>query len=772
MNTFIIPSKLHKPKLEGDFIMRNPLIDLMSQDQISAITVSCQTGYGKTTLVCQWLKRAEIHDYVWYSLDALDNDIQIFLTYFAHSINQKDPAVGKNMLGLLNQLNTIPKDRFLRMFISILYNLKTSLFLIFDDFHHISNSDIHDFLNLVILFLNDKVKIVVISRERISLNLNKDRLNGQLLEIKETDLKLDKAQIGEILSMQSSNFQVPYELNSELAEYIYKLTEGWAVGVKLAQLSIGETNIEAHSLKRIINQDINISSHTLLSQYLIQELFKSLSQVERNFLMLSAIPESFSRNMCQEVFDIFLKGSSIIMDQILGKNLFITRIEGNHQFFRYHPLFREILLEHLKNQLGLDYPTRIKGVKLAIADWYMASEKVFEATQLFLEQGDYKRAAVGIEHLWALMDLNLTTNIWLDMITKLPETFIKDRPVLAMGYAWALIDNNRIDQADYWLDYAQEVYEHEHFKVLKKKGLVVDFEQYDLLEVNLLMAKAYRAAARGQIEDLFHYGNLAKEAMAHKTLKKYGVIMMTLGFAYWHQDDFDMADDCIEKAIYYESQYGESINVDNFWMVRYHLWLHRHDLDLLNHRVQEHIKAIQNNQGFPLILPTLYLLLAYSAYLEDHQEDCKQFMKEAKTLGSQMAINDFDYRYLMLRCKIYIDQGAFTEAKLYLSETKHLYFPNPIPDFYTLDQLEGQIKALEKGTDERRHYNALLPEPLTIREMEVLELIESGLSNKEIGQRLFIALSTVKGYIQNIYGKLEVKRRTEAVAKAKTLNLL
>jgi LuxR family maltose regulon positive regulatory protein len=65
-----------------------------------------------------------------------------------------------------------------------------------------------------------------------------------------------------------------------------------------------------------------------------------------------------------------------------------------------------------------------------------------------------------------------------------------------------------------------------------------------------------------------------------------------------------------------------------------------------------------------------------------------------------------------------------------------------------------------------------LIEPLSQRELEVLQLIAQGLSNREISQRLFLALSTVKGHNRNIFGKLQVQRRTEAVARARELGLL
>jgi LuxR family maltose regulon positive regulatory protein len=65
-----------------------------------------------------------------------------------------------------------------------------------------------------------------------------------------------------------------------------------------------------------------------------------------------------------------------------------------------------------------------------------------------------------------------------------------------------------------------------------------------------------------------------------------------------------------------------------------------------------------------------------------------------------------------------------------------------------------------------------LIEPLSQRELEILQLIAQGLSNREIGERLFLALSTVKGHNLSIFGKLQVQSRTEAIARARELGLL
>ncbi len=63
-------------------------------------------------------------------------------------------------------------------------------------------------------------------------------------------------------------------------------------------------------------------------------------------------------------------------------------------------------------------------------------------------------------------------------------------------------------------------------------------------------------------------------------------------------------------------------------------------------------------------------------------------------------------------------------------------------------------------------------ESLSQRECEILKLIAQGLSNREIGERLFLALDTIKGHNRKIFDKLQVQSRTEAVARAHELGLI
>ena len=84
------------------------------------------------------------------------------------------------------------------------------------------------------------------------------------------------------------------------------------------------------------------------------------------------------------------------------------------------------------------------------------------------------------------------------------------------------------------------------------------------------------------------------------------------------------------------------------------------------------------------------------------------------------------------------------------------------------------LAAFGRQTDHQpaKSTSHLLPEPLSQRELEVLQLIAHGLSNREISEQLFLALNTVKGHNRRIFEKLAVQRRTEAVARARELGLV
>jgi LuxR family maltose regulon positive regulatory protein len=120
--------------------------------------------------------------------------------------------------------------------------------------------------------------------------------------------------------------------------------------------------------------------------------------------------------------------------------------------------------------------------------------------------------------------------------------------------------------------------------------------------------------------------------------------------------------------------------------------------------------------------------------------------------------------------RIFVDEGI-PMARLLSEAAAHGIMPDYIAKLLAAFEAEGQETEKESFLPPARLAHPLT-EPLSRRELEVLELIAQGLSNREICERLFLALDTVKGHNRRIFGKLSVQRRTEAVEKARSLNML
>ncbi len=115
--------------------------------------------------------------------------------------------------------------------------------------------------------------------------------------------------------------------------------------------------------------------------------------------------------------------------------------------------------------------------------------------------------------------------------------------------------------------------------------------------------------------------------------------------------------------------------------------------------------------------------------------------------------------------RIFLDEGRAMARLIYEAVSRG------IETDYAGRLLVAFDKA-EIATTPRASHPPEMIEPLSERELEVLLLIAEGLSNRAIADRLSITVSTVKGHASNIYGKLAVTRRTEAIARGRALGLI
>lgn len=166
-------------------------------------------------------------------------------------------------------------------------------------------------------------------------------------------------------------------------------------------------------------------------------------------------------------------------------------------------------------------------------------------------------------------------------------------------------------------------------------------------------------------------------------------------------------------------------------------------------RAQAEAKGWQDERLKAMVLQAL----AFHAHSE--KDKAMQALKDALVLAEPGGC-----------IRIFVDEGLPMAGLLSEAAIQEI-IPEYVGKLLTVMEHEKQERAQPSVTSAQ-----LLIEPLSPRELEVLRLIAQGLSNDEIGKRLFLALDTVKGHNRRIYDKLQVQRRTEAVARARELGLI
>ena len=118
--------------------------------------------------------------------------------------------------------------------------------------------------------------------------------------------------------------------------------------------------------------------------------------------------------------------------------------------------------------------------------------------------------------------------------------------------------------------------------------------------------------------------------------------------------------------------------------------------------------------------------------------------------------------------RIFVDEGPPMARLLYEALSHEI-----APDYVQRLLMSFPVEETEKTNASQPHGpDSELIEPLSEREIEVLQLISQGLSNREVGDRLYLTLNTVKAHSRTIYSKLGVNNRTQAVSKARALGII
>jgi LuxR family maltose regulon positive regulatory protein len=853
--------------------------------------VSAPAGFGKTTLLSEWVAACgSCARVAWLSLDEGDNDPARFLAYLVAALQTIEGNVGKGVLAALQSPGPVNVEPVLTTLLNEIAGLPDNLLLVLDDYHVIESQPVDNALIFLLDHLPPQMHLGLASRSDPSLPLSRLRAGGQMTEIRADDLRFTLDEVATFLDKVMG-----LDLSAENVAALGTRTEGWIAGLQLAALSM-------QGLKQSSDVTDFVNSFTgsdrYIQDYLADEVLQRRPKGTRDFLLQTSILNRLSGPLCDAVTG--QKNGQAILEALEAANLFIVPLDNERRWYRYHPLFADLLRQRLhQSPPPLSSPPLGGKEGGGVAELHRRASVWYEDNGLEIEAFHHAAAANDVEHAARLvegegMPLHFRGVVApvLNWLESLPTTVLDARPSLWVTYASALSlagQNTGVEQKLQAAEAALQGAEPDD----KTKNLVG----------HIAAIRATLAVGQHQVETIIAQSRRALEYLHPDNLPVRTATTWKLGVAYQLQGDRAAASRAYAEAISISQASGNILinilattglgNVQEAENQLYlaaqtyrrvlqlvgdpsrpvaceaHLGLARvfyewNDVDAAQQHGQQSVqlaRQLENTDRFvacevflarlklaqgdgagaAAILATagqfvrqhnfVYRMpevaaaqvrqllhqgnLAAAAHLAQTHElpisQARVHLAQGDTSAALAVLGplrrqveakgweDERLKVMVLQAVAHHAHGEKDKAAQLLGDALALAEPGGFIRIFVDEGLPmaqllseaasrgimpdyvGKLLAVFEAEEQKSEDKSYLPpappvqpliEPLSQRELKILQLIAQGLSNREISERLFLALSTVKGHNRNIYGKLQVQRRTEAVARARELGLL
>lgn len=893
MTTPLQKTKLFAPAARARLVARTRLLERLNAIQTpgyKAALISAPAGSGKTTLVIQWLVSQPGWPAGWVSLDERDNLPARFFSYLVAALQTVLPGAGSEAQALL-QLPGANLEEIVTLLANDLAVAPGPFVLVLDDLHAITNPALHQALDLLLEAQPSQMRMLLLSREDPALQLARRRARGQLIELRQDDLRFTLPEAVAFL-----NQSMDLRLSTGQVEILETRTEGWIAGLQMAALSLQRSPDVDRFIKEFSG------SHRFILDYLMEEVFANQPEDVQRFLSETSILERMCAELCAAVTGKEIREAQKLLEQLAVANLFVVSLDEERHWYRYHHLFNDLLLARLQGE----GPERSTPLYRKASDWHEDNGDARLAVEYAFKAQDMSRAADLIElHIterWQTADLEFML-----FVNRLPREVIVERPSLCLQSAWACVVSGQagrilpfIEAAEQQLAKAGRKTEpgddaHRAFaKVLR--AYLADFQNQPV-QLDSSLGEAYATIPEGNtgmrnsvavvlgtiyymegdfVSAMRYYEDALERDKRVNGTNAVPISVMRMVWVLQKQGRLRQASALVTENERYVRQRGSRrfyiVGVLNL------LWgeilLEWNRLEEAGVQVREGLRLMED-WPTPQVLSLGYSLLARLqtaqgdltgaratlARAEDLQQNnrfhpefiyaleraqlrfwlaeqnrpaVETFVRET----SAGAVLEPRFRYearLIELCRAWLALGRNQESAVLLERLsastgdRHgsriailvllaaAYQDNPalaeaaLDEALRLGEPEGYLRTFvdagdplrqtlkswlqhypKAGDDPLRAYGQRvllafekpsgmftkaratpdLPEPLSQREQEVLQLVAEGLTNQQIADRLVISIRTVKKHVENIHGKLGVQNRTQAVARGRALGLL
>jgi LuxR family transcriptional regulator, maltose regulon positive regulatory protein len=375
----LLATKILRPRPATGLIERQRLNELATQvPEKQLAIIKAGAGFGKTSLALSWAQALEKngHRVAWFSIDAEDNEPTHFLFYFAHALRHACAELGSEAVSLIGEGPLGLPQTITSALINDLTNVDDEIVLFLDDYHLLTDPEIHKVMSFFIKRAPYNFHLVLTTRSAPDLAVTKIRAQNQLLELDELALRFTLDETCEFLERAGLN-----QLEMRDVRALHAKTEGWPAILRIIACTKFSSTAD---LKEFISR---LSGSARPISLYLQEMLDGLPVDMVQFLLRTSILDRFSASLCAAVTNVQASGD--LLESIEQRQLLLMPLDNEGRWYRYHPL----LAGYLRERLEAEHGDEIASLQLRAALWFAAQEMWAEAVQYAIWAGDIKQAA-------------------------------------------------------------------------------------------------------------------------------------------------------------------------------------------------------------------------------------------------------------------------------------------------------------------------------------------------------------------------------------------